>query len=61
MAKTEKELRSMIWDNIPTETLLRIWERRLTVAILPDEIEKCKYKVNHYKGIDENNYKIVKE
>ena len=46
--KTKKEIAGMIWDNIPTETDLRRWKRRLLVAITPAEIEKCKFKIKLY-------------
>jgi hypothetical protein len=47
--KTKEQLKKMIWDNIPTETNLRRWKRRLLVAITPEEIEKCKFKIKQYE------------
>jgi hypothetical protein len=47
--RTKEELKSMLWDNIAVDTLLRMWEKRLIVAILPEEIEKCKFKIAQYK------------
>lgn len=58
--KTKKELSEMIWDNIPTETDLRRWKRRLLVALTQEEIEKCKFKIRQYNNI-ENGYNITKE
>jgi len=48
--RTKQELENMIWDNKETETLLRKWKRRLLVAILPGEIEKCKFKIRQYSN-----------
>lgn len=33
---------------VETETQLRKWERRLIVAITPEEKQKCKQKINQY-------------
>jgi len=47
--RTKEQLQSMLWDNIITNTLLRLWEKRLIVAITQEEIEKCKFKIAQYK------------
>jgi hypothetical protein len=46
----EKDIKDMIWDNIPTETHLRKWKRRLLVALTDEEIERCKYFIRHYSN-----------
>lgn len=51
MAKTKKEIEAMIWDNIPTETNLRRWQKRLIVAKTKPVIEKCKFKIKLYERV----------
>lgn len=48
--KQAEEIRKKIVSVIETETQLRRWQRRLIVAITPEEVQKCKAKINEYGG-----------
>jgi hypothetical protein len=48
---TENEIKDLMLDNIATETPLRVWKRRLIVALTKEEKEKCKAKIKEYERI----------
>jgi len=47
-----KEIKRLMLDNVATETPLRIWKRRLIVALTEDEIQKCKAKIKEYEKVN---------
>lgn len=49
---TKKEINNLMIKEIErTETPLRIWERRLIVALTDDEKQICKAKIKLYKNL----------
>lgn len=47
---TENEIKSLMLDNVATETPLRAWKRRLIVALTDEEKQKCRAKIKEYEG-----------
>ena len=49
---TISEIKSLMLDNIATETLLRVWKRRLIVALTKEEQQRCKAKIKEYEKVN---------
>jgi len=46
---TVKEIKSLMLDNVATETPLRVWKRRLLVALTDEEKQRCNAKIKEYE------------
>jgi hypothetical protein len=49
---TENEIKSLMLDNIATETPLRQWKRRLIAALTKEEKQRCIAKIKEYEKVN---------
>jgi hypothetical protein len=50
MTKNEKQIINNMLVNVGTETPLRVWKRRLIVALTDEEKQRCKMFIKKYGG-----------